>query len=76
MARSVNQESDLGLSHGWETDFYAYLNYNSEYAECEKTLQLMLEDTSWQEVFASTANLKLYFIHEWLKYTYHEYTCR
>lgn len=72
MTKSVNQEYDITQFHSWDNDFYAYLNYVAEYSECEKTLQLMLEDASWQKVFVETPNLKLYFIHEWLKYTYFE----
>ena len=72
MTKSVNQENDMALHQSWEADFYAYLIYISDFSECEKTLQTMLDDTSWQKVFISTPNLKLFFIHEWLKYTYHE----
>ena len=72
MTKSVNQETDLVLSDSWDTDFYAYLSYIEEYSDCEKSLKLMLDDTSWQQVFVKMPNLKLYFIHEWLKYTYHE----
>lgn len=72
MAKTAKESHDTALLNSWDQDFYAYLQNIDEYWECKKKLKIIMEDETWQKIFMEAPNLKLHFIHEWLKYTYTE----